>query len=75
MLCLTRKESESIVLIHDGKVLGEIQIIWVGPGQTGQGKIKIGLDMDKDVIIWRKEVWENMKNRFAAREAGMKNNG
>ena len=75
MLCLTRKESESIVLIHNGKVLGEIQIIWVGPGQAGQGKIKVGLNMDKDVLIWRKEVWEKMQDKTSAKVAGITNNG
>lgn len=75
MLVLTRKQSESIVLIQNGRHIGEIQVNWIGSGQNGQGKIKVGLDMPEDIIILRKEIWEEMKNKAAAQVPAESANG
>ena len=69
MLVLTRKETESVVLIHNGEFIGEMQVVRVGSGPSGQNKIKIGLEMSKDVVIWRKEIWEKMQGQEAEAKA------
>lgn len=53
MLILNRKLGESIII--DDKI--EIRIL-----DMSDGKIKIGIEAPKDVIIHRKEVYDEIRN-------------
>lgn len=54
MLILTRKLDESII-INDNI---EIKIVAIG-----EGKIKVGIDAPRDVVIHRKEVYEEIERQ------------
>lgn len=53
MLVLTRQENESITLVHNGRVLGVLQI-----RQIKGERVRVGIDADKDIVIHRTEVLE-----------------
>ena len=64
MLVLARKNREAVVV---GGVDGFPRLLKVTVLQIGNGKVKLGFEVDADVPVYRMEIWERMR---AAGEVG-----
>jgi carbon storage regulator CsrA len=58
MLVLSRKSHESVVV---GGAEGFEQVLKVTVLEIGQGKVRLGFEVDKDVPVHRLEVWERIR--------------
>ena len=58
MLVLSRKNQESVVI---GGRDGFHQLLKVTVLEIGNGKVKLGFQVDSDVPIYRLELWERMR--------------
>ena len=56
MLILTRKVGETLMTIVNGEVIAEHTVLGVKGNQ-----VRIGVTADKDVIIHREEVWQEIQ--------------
>lgn len=58
MLVLSRKSQESVVV---GGADGFEHVLKVTVLEIGQGKVRLGFEIDKDVPVHRLEVWERLR--------------
>jgi carbon storage regulator CsrA len=59
MLVLTRKCQESIVV---GESLDARPLLTVTVLQVAAGRVKLGFEMQRDVLVHRWEVWEKLRS-------------
>jgi carbon storage regulator CsrA len=59
MLVLTRKCQESVVV---GESLDARPLLTVTVLQVGAGRVKLGFEMQRDVLVHRWEVWEKLRS-------------
>ena len=57
MLILSRKTGQSLILTTDAGEVIEVMISDIRSGPT----IRVGIEAPKSVMIWRKEVYEEVK--------------
>ena len=58
MLVLTRKNQESVVVGGSG---GFESLLIVTVLEIGNGKVRLGFEADKSVVVHRREVWEKVR--------------
>lgn len=51
MLCLSRKEQESVVLEIDGRVIATVKVILID-----RNVVRLGFQAGSEVEIWREEI-------------------
>jgi carbon storage regulator len=63
MLVLTRKNQESVVV---GGAGGFESLLVVTVLEIGNGKVRLGFEVDKSIPVHRREVWERIRADGAA---------
>jgi carbon storage regulator CsrA len=63
MLVLTRKNQESVVV---GGAGGFESLLVVTVLEIGNGKVRLGFEVDKSIPVHRREVWERIYESGAA---------
>jgi carbon storage regulator len=63
MLVLTRKNQESVVV---GGAGGFESLLVVTVLEIGNGKVRLGFEVDKSIPVHRREVWERIHESGAA---------
>ena len=57
MLVLSRKSDESVVVGADNGLGGTVKVTVL---EIGAGSVKLGFEANKDVPVYREEVWERI---------------
>jgi len=57
MLVLSRKSDESVVVGADGSLGGRVKVTVL---EIGPGSVKLGFEANKEVPVYREEVWERI---------------
>ncbi len=58
MLVLSRKNQESVVVGADDGLGGTVKVTVL---EIGRGSVRLGFEANKDVPVYREEVWERIR--------------
>ena len=59
MLVLSRKNDESVVLGRGAGFEGTVKVTVL---EIGHGSVRLGFEANKDVPVYREEVWKRIRN-------------
>ena len=59
MLVLSRKNDESVVVGAHDSLGGRVKVTVL---EIGNGRVRLGFEANKDVPVYREEVWERICN-------------